>query len=285
MNNVVYTSEQQRRVLGVVPDLIRARELLLDLAWKDLRVRYRYALMGFVWAVLEPLAMMLILTFVFTMVFSAKASALQGGDERPVATIILSDSCRGSFLRRALTAGTRSLIDHQNLINKVFFPREVVPLASVATCLVNLVIGFVVLLAVHLILGGTVGVAALWFPVIFAIQLVMVIGLVLLLSCLNVRFRDVGYIVGVGIVFGFYASPVFYEMKLVEPLAKNHPWLMTVYKLNPMAELIPAYRQILFDNQFPETDLLVWPCVAALVCLVVGVVVFRRQSPLLSDYL
>jgi len=138
---------------------------------------------------------------------------------------------------------------------------------------------------VHVAFGGTIGLGIIWFPVAFAIQLVLVAGLVLLLSCLNVAFRDIGYMVSVGIVFGFYATPIFYPLSLVMQQAERHPWVVNLYLLNPMAELIPAYRQILFENRFPDLALLAWPCVAAAVCLAVGVAVFRRRSPLLSDYL
>jgi ABC-type polysaccharide/polyol phosphate export permease len=91
--------------------------------------------------------------------------------------------------------------------------------------------------------------------------------------------------VGVGIVFGFYATPIFYTLDLVRQVGETHPWLARLYYLNPMAELIEAYRQILFECRFPDVMLLAWPCVAALACLVAGVVVFRRNSALFSDHL
>ena len=285
MSGVVYTEATQRRVLGVFRDVVRSRELLLDLAWKDLRVRYRYAFMGFLWAVLEPLAMMLILTFVFTVIFGDKVAVLRGESERPFAVELLCGIVPWLFLSNALTNGTRSLVDDQNLITKVYFTREVVPLASVITCLVNLLIGFVVLVVVHAAFGGALGLGLVWFAVVFAIQFVMVVGLALLLSCMHVYFRDVGYLVGVALIFGFYASPILYRLERVLDLAPKYPWLVRIYLVNPMAELIAAYRQILFENRFPDAALLLWPCVVALLCLAVGVVVFRRNSPLLSDYL
>lgn len=285
MTRAVYTEETQRSVRHVFRDLIRSRQLLFDLAWKDLRVRYRYAMLGFLWAVLEPVAMMLILTFVFTMVFGDRAAILRGDSVRPYAVELLCGIVPWLFLSSALTNGTRSLVDDQNLITKVYFTREIIPLASVLTCLVNLAIGFIVLLAVHVVLGGTLGWGLLWFPAVFAIQFVLAVGLALLLSCLNVYFRDVGYLVGVALMFGFYASPILYRLDRVLELAARHPWLVRVYLLNPMAELVTAYRQILFENRFPDTALLWWPCAAALISLGVGAVAFRRNSPLLSDNL
>ncbi len=285
MNAVVYTDRDQRRVSRVVRDLIRSRELFVDLVWKELRIRYRYAVMGFLWAILEPVAMMVILTFVFTMVFADKAAAFRGGDTRPFAVVLLCGLVPWQFFATGLSKGVQSLVDNQNLIKKVHFAREIVPLASVSTCLVNFTIGFMLLVLVHVVLGGSIGVGLVWFPVVFAIEFVMVIGLVLLLSCLNVRYRDVGYIVGVAIVFGFYATPIFYTLDLVRHLGEAHPVLVRLYMLNPMALLIGAFRQVLFENRFPDVSLLIWPGVAAAACLAIGVVSFRRSGPLLSDYL
>ncbi|HEO70906.1 MAG TPA: hypothetical protein ENN80_06540 [Candidatus Hydrogenedentes bacterium] len=285
MTNVVYTNAQQQRVWRVVPEVIRARELLFDLAKKELRIRYRYAIMGFLWAVLEPVAMMLILTFVFTMVFSGKADILGGGDARPFAVVLLCGLVPWQFLASGLSKGVQSLIDHENLIKKVYFPREIVPLAALTTCVVNFCIGYVVLLVLHKAMGGVLGANIVIFPLVFVIEFVLVVGLVLLFSCLNALFRDVGYIVGVAVMFGFYATPNFYTLDLVLRLAPNHPWLVRLYLLNPMAELNTAYRQVLFENRFPDVALLIWPGVLAVVALGVGLVVFRRRSPLLSDYL
>ncbi len=265
--------------------MVRSRELLFDLAWKELRVRYRYAFMGFLWAIIEPVALMLILTFVFTLVFAGKTAALRGETPAPFAVVLLCGLIPWQFLANSLTTGTRSLIDHQELVKKVYFPREVVPLSAVGTCLVNFVIGLAILAIVHLIMGGSIGLGVCWFPVVFLIQLVMVCGLVLLCSCLNVFFRDIGYMVSVGIVFGFYATPIFYTLEDVLRLGGAHPWLVRFYMLNPMAELNTAYRQVLFESRFPDPHLLVWPIIFSMLILAIGVVVFRRNSAFLSDHL
>lgn len=285
MNPAVYSDTAQRRVLGIFCDLVRARELLADLAWKELRVRYRYAAMGFLWAVLEPVALMLILTFVFTLVFRQKGALLGGAADRPFAVVLLCGLIFWQFLATAVTSGTRSFIDGQNLVNKVYFPREVIPLASVITCLVNLLIGFAMLLVLHVVLGGQAGLGLLWFAPVFAIQFVLVTGAVLLLACLNVFFRDVGYMAGVAILFGFYATPIFYTLDLVRRIAPEHPWLVRCYLLNPMAQLVHAYREILFENRMPDPGLLLWPCCAAALALAAGVIVVRRYGPYLADYL
>ena len=286
MNGEIYRSEEQRRIPRMLPELLRARELLLDLVWKDLRVRYRYAAMGFLWAVLEPLALMLVLTFVFTVVFADKVRLAATPDGPPFAVMLLCGLVFWQFLAGAMSNATHSLTDNDSLVKKVAFPREVIPLAALGYPLVNLCIGFGVLLAVHVLyFHGPLGLAVLWFPVVFVIEFVLATGLALLLSCAHVHYRDVGYIVGVGTMFGFYASPVFYPLEFVLRSDTLPPWALRLYLANPMAELLTAYRQLLFELRFPDLWLLVWPSVVAVASLAAGIVLFRRTGPTLSDHL
>lgn len=283
MSRPFYTNAHQSQVSRILPDLIRGRELLMDLVWKDVRVRYRYALMGFFWAILEPLLMMAILTFVFSVVFRGRIEEHGIETGRGYAVFILCGLVPWQFFSTALTSATRSIVDNGNLVKKAYLPREVVPLAAVGVALVNLVIGAALLVVVYTILLRTLpGLGLIWLPVIFAVQLILVAGLGLLLSCAHVLFRDVGYMVDAAILFGFYATPIFYPPSWVEGA---FPRLYPVYMLNPMAGLITAYRQVLFDNRFPDPGLILWPMGVALALLVLGAVVFRKNSPTLADNL
>ncbi len=285
MGGLTYCSDKQRQVRRVLPDLIRARELLFDLVWKDLRARYRYAVMGFLWALIEPLMFMLILAFVFSFVLADKASLAGGGGVRPFPVMLLSGLIFWQYFTAALSSATVSLVDGRNLVKKVHFTREIIPIAACCVPLVNLGIGFLLLLALHLVLGGALSLATLWFPVVFAIQFVLTVGLALLLSCGHVAFRDVGNTVAVGLMFGFYASPVFYPLDLVRHAASQHSWVATAYMANPMAGLLTGYRQILFEQRFPDPGLLLWPACCAALVLLSGVVLFRRSAPTMADLL
>jgi ABC-type polysaccharide/polyol phosphate export permease len=270
-------------VLRIIPDLIRCRELLLDLVTKELRIRYRYALMGFLWALLEPLLMMGILYFVFGVVFG-----LRGGTTTPsmYAVSLLTGLVFWQFLSHTLGAASRSLVDNGNLVNKVLFAREVIPLSVVGVNLVNLLIGVAILLSLFFIVGGRLGVQALWIPVLFGIEVMFVLGMALLLSSLNVFYRDVSYIVDVGLTFAFYATPIFYDYHTnVVPKFAQYPWLEYVYLLNPMVGLITLYRQVLLQNLPPTAGFIAWPAIEAAVVLVLGVIVFRRKAGIMADYL
>ena len=284
MSRVFYTNTQQDQISRVIPDLIRARRLLWDLISKEQRARYRNAMIGFIWAVLHPLLMMLILTLVFGLVFRDRA-----GDRVPasagmlagkgMAVYILCGLVFWQFLAAALGRATHSLVENSDLIRKVYFPREVIPLAAIGNCLVNLCIGFVVLVIVHLCWGGTLGLGIVWMAPVFGIQLVFVTGLALLLSSLNVHFRDIGYMAEVALAFGFYATPVFYPVELVRRFA----WY-PMYAANPMVGLVTAYRQALLENHMPDLTLLAWPALASVAVLILGVVVFRRNAPVIADF-
>ena len=275
-------------LLHLPRDLIAARELLLDLVRKDLRVRYRYAALGFLWAVLEPLAYMIVLTFIFERVLAPKGGSAMFGPDIPFASGLLCGLVFWQFTTQSLSAATTSLLDNQNLVKKVSFTREVIPLAAMGYPLFSFLIGFAVLLLVHRILGGFLTPNALWLLPLFLIQATIIIGVGLFTAALNVRFRDVGYMVNVALLLGFYASPVFYDLDWVLAAAQsgNIPGIvLNAYLANPMVELLEACRQALLEGQQPDSWLFVWPACVAVIALFGGVIVFRRSATTLSDYL
>lgn len=285
MHDAVYNSHDQQRLRAVPRDLLRARELLRDLVWKDVRVRYRYAAVGFLWAILQPVALMLVLTFVFSFVLRDKA-ALAGGDSTaPFAVMLLCGLLFWQCFAEGVNAATQSILDNQQLVKKVRFPREIVPLAATGYPVVNLGIGLVVLLVLHLALGGQAHLTTLLVPFVFLIQYGIMAGLGLLLSVGNVHYRDIGYITNVALLFGFYASPVFYPLALVTGSNALPAWAKLLYQANPMAGLLTAYRALILEGQLPTWHTLLWPATLAVVLLLAGATLFRRYSPTLSDRL
>jgi ABC-type polysaccharide/polyol phosphate export permease len=132
---------------------------------------------------------------------------------------------------------------------------------------------------------GAPGIGLLWVGMIFAIQCVLLIGLSLLCSSLNVRFRDVGYAVDVALMMGFYATPIFYSLEDAQHAAANYPMAMSILSLNPLVGIVTGYRTALLDNTFPALSQIAWPILCSIAVLVVGVIVFRRYSPTIADHL
>jgi len=286
MGHTLYSHSGQGAAWAVFPDVVRYRGLLFDLVWKDLRVRYRNAMMGLLWAVLQPLLLTLILTFVFTYVIPlyARPAGVPGRHAVSGAAIILCGLIPWQFFSASLSTVTTSLLANRDLIKKVYFPRELIPLASVLNCIVNFIIGFLVLLIVHKALGGPLGWGLLWTPVIFAVQFTLVLGLGLTLSCAEVYYRDTNYIVEIGLVLMFYLTPILYPLSRVASFLVSGSFYYKLYLANPLAGIVAAYRMAVLENQAPEPGLLVWPAIAAAMFLAAGIVFFRRNAPVLADY-
>ncbi len=286
MSSPVPTPSRNDTLRTLPGDLLRSRELLADLIRKDLRVRYRYAAVGLLWAALEPLAYMATLTFVFQWVLAPRGGTAMFGEETPYAVGLLCGLIFWQFTANSIAAASSALVDNQHLVKKVNFTREVVPLAVMGYPAVALAIGIVILVAVHVLLGGHLGAGLLWLPALLAIQAAGTAGMALLVSAGNARYRDVGYMVNVALVLGFYASPVFYDLELVRSAGDRLPGVVTtLYMANPMAGLLSAYREVILAGRAPELELLWWPACVAVLALWGGAVVFRRSAATVSDYL
>ncbi len=285
MSRAFYDSSQQRYLSLIIPELASNKGLLRDVVWKELRARYRNAMMGFVGAILQPMLMMLILTFVFKYLMGARLAGKNLPSESMSPEFLLCGLVAWQFFSVAVSIGSQSLLESGELIKKVHFPREIIPLAAVINCLVNLAIGFTTLLIVISVLRGisTLGTGLLYLPFIFAIQFTIVVGLTLLCSAINVYYRDVAMMLDVVFTFGFYATPIFYPPGMVSSHFGGA--VFQLYMLNPMANLITAYRQAILDNQMPDAMLLVRPMAFAAIALFIGAYVFRRNAPTFADYL
>jgi lipopolysaccharide transport system permease protein len=281
MVDVTYDSRDQGRVARLLPDLRRHRGLLIDLVSKELRARYRNAMIGFAWAVLHPLLLTLVLAFVFTVVFQAGG---RGGVAHS-ALDILSKLVFWQFFSSALMRAATSIEDNRGLVGKVCFPRETVPLAAVLNCGVNLVIGLATFLVVHVFLRGMPPAGALLALPVAMVLIALACGLALLLAALSVFYQDVAYLLEVALTFGFYASPVLYPAEAVAGrLGPDSLWLK-LYMLNPMTPLLTALRDALMEGRVADPLSLAWPALCALAALAGGAVLFRRWSPVFADHL
>lgn len=290
MSKIYYTETHQAQYRRIIPDLIRSRETLVNLVLRELRVRYRFAVMGFLWVILEPLMLCLVLTFVFSFVFEIKSFDESMEGPRSFAALMLCALIPWQFFSDALRSSTGSLVEQSDLVGKVYFPREVVPLSTVGVATVNFFMGFVVLLLFLVVFGIMPTSSIVWVPVIFAIQFVLVCGSALFLSCAYVHFRDVRYMVHVALMFGFYATPIFYSPQFVQQaLERRLPdalqWLYYLYFINPLVGIVTAYREALVYHNPPSLAILWWPALVAVTLLVVGAMLFRRRAGSFADYI
>jgi len=264
-------------VLSRIKELYEYRDLLVTMAMKELKLQYRNSVLGFFWSLLNPLLMMLIFTFVFANVFKFNIK------DFPI--FILCGLFPWNFFNGSLVGATGSIVANSNLIKKVYFPREILPLASVLANLINFLLSIVVLFLFLIVYGHNFYVFIPLLLVIIFIETILIAGAALLLSSLNVYYRDIQYIVGVGLLAIFYATPVIYQLSMVEKssLMMRRPYLMYIYKLNPMVWMITVYRELLYENRWPTLKMFLYAITGAVILLIIGYTVFHRLQPRFAE--
>ncbi len=247
------------------------RELLYFLVWRDIKVRYKQTVLGAAWAVLQPVATML----VFSVFFGRLAKVPSDGVPYPIfAYVALLPWQLFAF---ALSESSNSLVASQNLITKVYFPRLVIPIASVLAGLVDFAIAFVVLLAMMLYYGIAPTAAAALLPLFLLFAVATALSAGLWLSALNVKYRDVRYTIPFLTQFWMFATPVAYPASLVP-----EKWRV-LYGLNPMAGVVEGFRWALLGKSHAPGPLL-WVSVAAVVVtLIGGLWYFKKTESTFAD--
>lgn len=261
-----------KRRLGA---LYRYRMLIYNLVLRDLKSRYRNSVLGFVWSLLNPLAMMVVFTIVFSVLMPNNQI-----DNYPI--FLLCGLLPWNFFTATIMTGANSIVANGNLVKKVFFPREVLPLATVLANLVNFLLALVVLFAVLLIFRMP---WSLWFfllPVVIIIQTAFSLGIVFLLSTMQVYYRDTLIVLDVVLLAWFFLTPVFYSTNIL-PAAYTVagvelPVSRLMYTLNPMASLINMYRDILYWGYRTDPDFFWRTSITAFGILAIGYWVFTRHS-------
>lgn len=254
--------------------LRRTVDIMLSLAWRDLRVRYKQSLLGVAWAVLLPLSMMLVFTFVFTRAIGAAAPAVG----MPYALYAYAGLLPWTLLTSGLSGCVASLVANRNLVTKVYFPREAFPFSCVAGSLVDFVIASVVLVAlmVYFHVTGewhfTPSASLLLLPLVLVVQVMFMLGAGLLLAMGNLFYRDVRQIYGVGIQLLMFVSAV------VVPVPADGSLLARAMSVNPLVGIITAYRDCLLHGRLPDGGSLVYAAVFSAMLLIVGLITFRRAS-------
>jgi len=240
--------------------------LLENLILKDFRIRYRNMSLGVLWSLLNPLVMMGVLTFVFTKIFSNP-----GTQNFPV--FVLCGLVPFSFFSIAWITGTTSIVDNTSLVKRVPLPREIVPIASVFSNCIHLLVQILLLLCAVLLFGRGVNRQWIWLPVVWALEVVFVCGMVLITATLNVYIRDTRYIVESANTVLFWLVPIFYSFDKIPARYKE------VYQLNPVAALVLCLRHILLQAEAPPTSTLVRLTLVSLAALATGLLVFRHGKP------
>jgi len=269
-----------------ITELAASRELVVNLTLRELRGRYKRSVLGWAWSLLNPLATMAIFSIVFIYFLKVTFPPGQpsGFDSFPFALLI--GLLPWNFVSNGMNGSMDALIANSNLVKKVYFPREVLIFANVASSVVTLLIELSVLSVALVIAGNFVVPWLLPVALLVVIQTAFVIGIGLTLAVLNVYFRDVQHLVSILLQLWFYATPIVYPESAVPPHATiGGIGVLTLYRLNPMVRFVEAYRACLYDLRLPSAADFAYLVVAAIVAVAVGAVVFARLEPKLAEEL
>jgi ABC-2 type transport system permease protein len=272
--------------MNAVAELTQSRELLVNLTLRDLRGKYKRSLLGWSWSLLNPLSTLVIYALVFGYLLKIKPDQGANGLENFPA-FLLCGLLPWNFLSGALNGCMGSLIGNAGLIKKVYFPRELLPFATVLSLDVSFVIEMGVLSVFMLYLGNMVLPWMLPALVLMALLTCFAAGLGLVFAVFNVYFRDVQYLVGILLNLWFYLTPIVYPIKYVTDFADAHDaqWVVTVYRANPMVGFTDAFRDLFYNLQFPQIGTLAYITAWSLGALAVGMVVFGRFQGRLAEEL
>jgi lipopolysaccharide transport system permease protein len=219
-------------------DLWHYRELFRVLAWRDVAVRYKQTVIGAAWAIIRPFLTMVIFTVVF-----GKLAKLPSEGDAPYAIMVFAGMLPWTFFSGALADASNSLIGSANLISKVYFPRLIVPMAAVGVALVDFAVNFAILVALMVWYRFVPGWQIVLLPIFVAIAFFASLGPGLWLTALNVKYRDIRYIIPFIVQFGLYVSPVGYSTSIVP-----EQWRL-LYSLNPVVGVIEGFRWCILGRQ------------------------------------
>jgi lipopolysaccharide transport system permease protein len=254
-----------------LPELLQYRELVFFLAWRDVKVRYKQTVLGALWAILQPVITML----TFSLFFGRLANMPSDGVPYPIFSYVAL--VPWTLFATGLTQSSNSLVNGANLLRKVYFPRLVMPTASVLAGVVDFGLAFLVLMGMMLLYGFVPTAAVLLVPGLFLLVIITSLGAGLWLSAFNVRFRDVRYVIPFLVQIWLLATPIAYPSSLIAEFWRP------LYALNPMVGVVEGFRWALLGTNTAPGPMILVSSVAAMLLLVSGVLVFRRMERNLAD--
>lgn len=262
-------------IVARLQELFRYRDLLRNLVVSEIKTRYKNSVLGFVWSLLNPLAMMMVFTVVFGVLWPNHQI-----DNFPI--FLLCGLLPWNFFSASVFSSINSVLSNGNLVKKVYFPREILPIAAILAQLVNFLLALVVLFAALLIVGTNFSPWLWTLPLIILIQTCFSLGIGLVLSTLQVFYRDTQLVMEVVMLAWFFLTPVFYT---ASQLPESYPlWgyelpaQRILYILNPMASLINVYRDLLYNGYRTDIDFFIRTTITAFLALSFGYWFFTRYS-------
>lgn len=249
--------------MGTIKELYAYREMIFSLVRRDLKGRYKGSALGFLWTFINPLLQL----GVYTMVFSV----IMRNGIKDYYLFLFVALIPWIFFSTSVSGGSSCIWSQQDMVKKIYFPREVLPIAFVTSQFVNMLLSFLVVFAVLVVSGkGLNPIALLYLPIIMIVEYLLAISMALLSSAITVYLRDVEYILGIITMAWQFLSPVMYSVDQVPEE------MLTLFNLNPMTPVITAYRDILYYGTAPELGTLIHAVSFGIIMLIIGCFSFNR---------
>ena len=258
-------------------DLWRYRELFFILAWRDVAIRYKQTVVGAAWALLQPFFTMVIMSVVF-----GKLAGLPTEGGAPYPILVFAALLPWQFFANALSTASQSLVGNANLISKVYFPRLIIPTSSVVVSVIDFLVSFTILIGLMVWYQFTPSFRLLTLPLLIVLAFLAALGPGLIITALNVKYRDFRFVIPFIVQFGLYVSPVGFSSSVVRE--KFGETAFMIYSLNPVVGVIDGFRWAILggDSQIYLPGFVVSMFLTAL-CLIVGILYFRKTEKTFAD--
>lgn len=243
-------------------EIINYREMIANLVKKDLRGRYKGSVFGFLWTFINPLFQLLIYTFAFTYILDSNIDQYY--------LWLFVALIPWIFFSSSILGGSTSIRASKDLVTKIYFPREVLPIAYVTSCFINMLLTFIIIFITVLVSGRGIHLSVVVLPIIWIIEYILALGMAMLFSAITVYFRDMEHIMGIILQGWIYLTPVIFPIPEEKPAAK------AIMMFNPMSPIILAYRDILYDGVFPSAERLLYSFGFAAFFFLLGFYAFGR---------
>ncbi len=249
--------------MSTIREVYNYREMIFNLVRKDLRGRYKGSVLGFLWTFINPLFQLIIYTLVFSYILK--------NDIEKYYLFLFVALIPWNFFSAALTGGSTAILGQKDMVKKIYFPREVLPIAYVSSCFVNMLYCFVVVFAVVFMSGVRPSIVSLlYLPLIMMIEYVLALGIAFISSAITVYFRDFEHILGIISMGWMFLTPIMYSIEIV-PLKYQR-----IFSFNPMTPVIRAYRDILYYGRPPHIRTLTSATILGVIVLLFGWLLFGR---------
>lgn len=257
--------------MKLINDLYNYRELLKTSIKKDIGGKYKHSFLGILWSFINPLLQISVYAFVFQIILRS--------DIKNYAVYLCCGLIPWQFFSSVVLRGAAIVVDNGNIIKKVYFPREVLPISLASSEGVNFLISTIIILGFVIFGGIGLSYYILWYFLIFLLQYILSIGVALIVSSITVYFRDLQHILGIIMQLLFYATPIVYSM---DSVPSNFKWLV---KVNPMSYLIESYRAIFYNKTLPNFNDLGKALIMGIVFCIVGYFVFKKLEKRFAEEL